>query len=53
MVEEEELDEDEWNRNENKDEEELGEEEFPPDVGLGGPPLAIADEGFALDDSKD
>jgi hypothetical protein len=36
-----------------KEEEEFGKEKLPPNVGLGDPPLAIANESFALDDTKD
>jgi hypothetical protein len=36
-----------------EDEEEFGKEKLPPNVGLGDPPLAIANESFALDHTKD
>jgi len=38
-------------RNEDKDEKEFGGQQIPPLVGLGNPPLAVTDQGFALNDS--
>jgi hypothetical protein len=38
-------------RDEDEDEKEFGGERIPPLVGLGDPPLAVTDQGFALNDS--
>jgi hypothetical protein len=53
VMEKEELDEKEGNVDENENKEEFCEQELPPDVGFGDPPLAIADERLGLDDAKD
>ena len=53
IMQEEELDGNEGDGDENEDEKEFGEQEFRPLVGLGDPPLAIADEGIGLNDTDD
>ena len=53
IMQEEELDGNEGDGDENEDEKEFGEQEFGPLVGLGDPPLAIADEGIGLNNTDD
>jgi len=53
VMQEEKLDMEERHPNDDEEEEEFRKEKLPPNIGLGGPPLAIANESFALDHTKD
>jgi hypothetical protein len=53
MMQEEKLDKKKRDRDESNDEEKFGEKKLPPNIRFGDPPLTIADESFALDDTED